>query len=384
MDINDFGAQLKKNGIWSGSGVPCSYFKPLVNYMGSDKELDYLPAASEGEAIAIAAGMVAAGKPAFALMQNSGLGNAVNPITSMLYIYDMPVAMLVPHRGQPDGQPDEPQHKRMGEITKELIELCGVRAHYLREDTFDGELAACQADGVPVGWVCQKGTLTGGPKAAAIEFRFESSSFSLPEQRLFSADVTREDALRSILPLIDPSKSGAPAVISTTGKLSRELYELDDREHDKSNRFYMVGAMGCAGGLALGVARGQSGKVLCLDGDGALLMKLGTLATVGHTKQKNFHHLVIDNAAHESTGGQPTASPSMDTAAAALACGYRKATTVCTTEELSSTLAEHLSEDGPTLIRMIVKTGSRADLGRPKLKPRDAYLRFSRWLKDRG
>lgn len=380
MDISDFGNILKEHGIRSGSGVPCSYFKPLVNYMGADPELDYLGAASEGEAVAIAAGMVSAGKPAFALMQNSGLGNAVNPITSMLEIYQIPVVLLVSHRGQPDGAPDEPQHKRMGMITKELIELCGIEGRYLREDSFESELKDVLARGVPAGWVCQKGTLSGGPKAPPISFTLETGRSSQKgEAGKYSPEVTREEALRAILPLINDATERV-ATVSTTGKLSRELYELDDQDHSKAGRFYMVGSMGCAAGFALGVARGYGKKVVCLDGDGALLMKLGTLATATLSGQKNFHHVVIDNGAHESTGGQPTASPCMDTAAVALACGYKRADTACSVDAFRQTLEQHLSTEGPTLLRMLVKTGSREDLGRPKLEPRDAYLRFRDFL----
>ena len=377
MDISDFGSILKNRGICSGSGVPCSYFKPLVNYMGADPELDYLGAASEGEAVAIAAGMVSAGKPAFALMQNSGLGNAVNPITSMLEIYQIPVVLLVSHRGQPDGEPDEPQHKRMGMITKELIELCGIEGHYLREDSFETELGDMLERGVPAGWVCQKGTLTGGPKAPPISFAIETNKTGERQAGKYTPEVTREETLRSVLPLIN---DGGVATVSTTGKLSRELYELDDRDHSKAGRFYMVGSMGCAAGFALGVARGYDKPVVCLDGDGALLMKLGTLATATLSEQKNFHHVVIDNGAHESTGGQPTASPHIDTAAVARACGYKVADTACSIDDFRQKFKAHLLTDGPTLLRMLVKTGSREDLGRPKLTPRDAYLRFREFL----
>src|SRR5687768_11296791 len=136
MDISKFGSVLKGRGIRHGSGVPCSYFTSLVNYMEADAELDYMPATSEGEAVAIAAGLVTGGKPAFALMQNSGLGNAVNPITSMLYIYQMPVVLLISHRGEP-GKPDEPQHELMGQITEQLSQLCGLRTHVFDPERFE-------------------------------------------------------------------------------------------------------------------------------------------------------------------------------------------------------------------------------------------------------
>ncbi len=377
MDISAFGNVLKEYGIRSGSGVPCSFFTPLVNYMGSDPGLDYLPATSEGEAVSIAAGMVTAGKPAFALMQNSGLGNAVNPITSMLYIYKMPVVLLVSHRGEP-GKPDEPQHERMGVITDELITLCGIEGYVFSDAKFENELRDVLARSVPAGWVVRKGTMTGGGEAKPITFEAETGSITLPKKQRFVPQIDRFEALKLIAPVLNAHQ---PAVIGTTGKLSRELYELDDMDHSKANRFYMVGSMGCASGFGLGVARAQpKRKVVVMDGDGALLMKMGTLATIGAAKAKNVHHVVIDNAAHDSTGGQPTASPSIDSATVALACGYRRADTVSDPTQIAKLLEAHLNEDGPTFLRVVVKTGGKSELGRPKLAPIDAYARFRDWL----
>ena len=170
-------------------------------------------------------------------------------------------------------------------------------------------------------------------------------------------------------------------MVSTTGKLSRELCELDDRDHSRRNRFYMVGSMGCAAGFGLGVARAQPQRpVIVLDGDGALLMKLGSLATTGALAPRNYHHIVFDNGAHESTGGQPTPSPAVDFALAALACGYRHAETVSDPAALPGVLQRQLEQDGPTLLRVLITTGSRKDLGRPTLKPRDGFLRFCAFL----
>ncbi len=173
----------------------------------------------------------------------------------------------------------------------------------------------------------------------------------------------------------------ALAVVSTTGKTSRELYELDDQDHSKTNRFYMVGSMGCAAGFGLGVSRGQAGRrVVVIDGDGSLLMKLGSLATIGHVAPLNLHHLVLDNGAHDSTGGQPTASPTVDLATVALACGYRYAETVEDGEQLVEALERHLRMAGPTLLRMLIRTGARKDLGRPKLAPQAVWTRFAHFL----
>jgi phosphonopyruvate decarboxylase len=388
MQIETFGDILKRNGIRHGAGVPCSFFTPLVNYMTVDPGLDYVSATSEGEAVAIAAGLTTAGKPAFALMQNSGLGNAVNPITSMLYIYQMPVVLLISHRGEP-GKPDEPQHVLMGQITEQLAELCGLRTHVLDPERFESTLTGAQRDAVPVAYVCRKDTLLGGPKAPALSLRVRSGARAPDNQGEFTPSLTREQALSVLLPRLnqglEPGGAGEQpaAVIATTGKLSRELHELDDRDFSKRNRFYMVGSMGCAAGFALGIARAQpERRVVALDGDGALLMKLGSLATAGSLAPTGYHHVVFDNGAHDSTGGQPTPSPAVDFALAALACGYRHAETVSEPDALRDAFARQLAKPGPSLLRVLIKTGSRKDLGRPRLSPRDGYVRFKAFLAD--
>jgi phosphonopyruvate decarboxylase len=384
MQIESFGEVLKRNGIRHGAGVPCSFFTPLVNYMTVDPGLDYVSATSEGEAVAIAAGMTTAGTPAFALMQNSGLGNAVNPITSMLYIYQMPVVLLISHRGEP-GKPDEPQHVLMGKITEQLAELCGLRTHVLDPERFESALTTAQRDSVPVAFICRKDTLSGGPKAPKLSVRVKTGGRAPDNDGEFEPSMTREQALSVILPQLnrglDGSGAEAAAVVATTGKLSRELHELDDRDFTKRNRFYMVGSMGCAAGFALGVARAQPKRpVITLDGDGALLMKLGSLATIGALGASNYHHVVFDNGAHDSTGGQPTPSPAVDFALAALACGYRRAETVGSADALRDALGRQLEQPGPTLLRVMITVGARKDLGRPKLSPRDGYLRFRAFL----
>jgi len=380
MQIDAFGATLAKYGIRHGSGVPCSYFTSLVNYMEADTGLDYLGATSEGEAVAIAAGLVTAGKPAFALMQNSGLGNAVNPITSMLYIYQMPVTLLVSHRGEPGGKPDEPQHELMGQITVELSKLCGIDTHVMSDDNLDATLADAQKRQVPAAWVVREGVIKGGPKAKPLAQGLTIGGYAPQPRKTHNPILTREKALELTLPFMNAAIQ--PAVVATTGKLSRELFELDDREHDKANRFYMVGSMGCAAGFGLGIARAQPSRpVLVLDGDGALLMKLGSLATVGDSKAKNFHHVVFDNGAHDTTGGQRTCSMGVDFAMMAQAAGYTRADTVSDPAEYQAVLAEHMQTSGPTFLRLLIAQGSRADLGRPTITPRAVYQRFSQFLR---
>lgn len=381
MQIEAFVEILKEQGVRSGAGVPCSYFKPLVNQMEADPELDYLAAASEGEAVSISAGLWTAGRPAFTLMQNSGLGNAINPVTSLLYIYQIPSLLLVSQRGEP-GRPDEPQHELMGRITEELARLVELRTRVLDPETFAADLRATLDAGGPGAFICRKGALEGGPRATPAPMNLTLGG---PARRVgvvpFRARASREEALAALLHLLNRGGHTAPAVISTTGKLSRELYELDDRDHQRRNRFYMVGSMGCAAGFGLGVARARpERRVVVLDGDGAILMKLGTLATVGHLAPKNLHHVVMDNGAYDSTGGQPTVSPGVDLAAVALACGYRDAATVDQPDAAAETLKRQLAAGGPTLLRVLVKPGARKDLGRPRLAPRDGWRRFSSFL----
>jgi phosphonopyruvate decarboxylase len=386
MQIEDFGTILKQNGVQHGAGVPCSFFTPLVNYMTVDPGLDYVSATSEGEAVAIAAGLTTAGKPAFALMQNSGLGNAVNPITSMLYIYKMPVVLLVSHRGEP-GKPDEPQHELMGQITEELSKLCGLRTHVFDPERFESSLQEIKRDSLPTAFIVRKGRLEGGPKAPPISIRVNTRGRMPDNEGSFAPVLTREQALAVLAPLLNSGLDGnnAAAVVATTGKLSRELWELDDRDDSKANRFYMVGSMGCAAGFGLGIARAQPQRpVVVLDGDGALLMKLGSLATIGALAPHNLHHIVLDNGAHESTGGQPTPSPAVDFALMAIAAGYKHAATVSDPKELLATAERQLSVDGPTLLRVMITTGARDNLGRPKLSPRDNYLRFAAFLNEKS
>ena len=304
-------------------------------------------------------------------------------IRDRLYIYQMPVALFVSHRGEPGGKPDEPQHELMGQITEELSRLCGIDTHVLSDLNLEPTLADTLKRQVPAAWIVREGTIKGGPKAKPLKLEVETSAITLPPRRTLRPVMTREGALNALLPILNAGgdRSKMPAVVSTTGKLSRELFELDDKAHDKPNRFYMVGSMGCAAGFGLGIARAKPArKVLVLDGDGALLMKMGTLATIGDRKQANLHHVVFDNGAHDTTGGQRTASPSVDFATIALASGYKKADTVADEREMVATVKDHLGSEGPTFLRVLVQPGARADLGRPSITPKEVYARFNAFL----
>jgi phosphonopyruvate decarboxylase len=378
MEIEDFGAVLEHHGVIRGAGVPCSYFGPLFHYIATRSQFQYVSAANEGEAVAIACGMTAAGVRAFVLMQNSGLGNAVNPITSLVVPYGIPLTLFISHRGQP-GLFDEPQHERMGAITEDLVRLCGLRCHVFAPDTFYRDLCAALDARAPTAWILRKGALRGesNVSASSVELMRRGTPHI---RRPHRGRMTREDALTHLLPLLAEDATDAPAVIATTGMLSRELFELDDCDHSRRNRFYMVGSMGCAASFGLGVALTCPRRVIVLDGDGALLMRMGTLATIGALAPRALHHVVLDNGAHDTTGGQATSSPWVDFEAVAAACGYRHTATVSESAEMVDRVAAHLSSDGPTFVRIAITPGHRADVGRPTLKPRTNWERFASWL----
>lgn len=376
MDVQAFGKILGDYRLTSGSGVPCSLFGGLFHFMDDDPRFRYVPAVSEGDAIAIAAGFALTGSRAFALMQNSGLGNAVNPITSLIVPYGVPITLFVSHRGEP-GIRDEPQHERMGAITEELIRLCGLELHRLEAVDFAQSLGDSLTRQAAAAWLISAGALVGGRRLQGPPLQVGPRSI---ERSIAPhvATVTRRQALAALLPLLNGQR--APAVVSATGLLSRELFELDDADHRRVNRLYMVGSMGCAAAIGLGVASAAARRVLVLDGDGAALMRLGSLATVGARSPVNFHHIVFDNGAHDTTGGQPTSSPSVDFQALASACGYRRTATVSSVDELTSTVDDHLDSNGPTFLRMLITTGPDKGVGRPTLSPAANWARMQTWI----
>ena len=358
------------------TGVPCSFLTPLINGVLSDRELAYVGAASEGEAVAIAAGAWLAGRRTVVMCQNSGLGNAVNPLTSLNHPFRIPTLFVTTWRGQP-GLKDEPQHELMGEITHDLLRL--MRLPVVEDvspdaaalgPAFDRALGAMEETGLPAAWVLPKGVVEDTPldpaplppRPAGRRARHEAGG----------PRPSREAALGRVLELVDDRT----AVVATTGKCGRELFTL----HDRDQHLYQVGSMGGASGMALGVALNTGKPVLVLDGDGAALMKLGALATIGAYAPHNLIHLVLDNGVHDSTGGQATVSASVDFAGVALACGYAYAASADDLDGLACAWAEAKAAGGPALVHLRIAPGSMAVLGRPTVKPVDVARRFKAFL----
>ena len=371
----DFIDAARERGFDFYTGVPCSFLTPLINGVLSDRSLRYVGAASEGEATAIAAGAWLAGRRTVVMCQNSGLGNAVNPLTSLNHPFRIPTLFVTTWRGQP-GIKDEPQHELMGRITHDLLRLMRLPVDDVPSEpaalgpAFDRAVAAMDETGLPAAWVLAKGTVADtdldqaslAPRPPGRRDRFDTGAVR----------PSREAALTRVLELVDDRT----AVVATTGKCGRELFTLADREQ----HLYQVGSMGGASGMALGVALNTDKRVLVLDGDGAALMKLGSLATIGAYAPKNLLHLVLDNGVHDSTGGQATVSRSVDFAAVATACGYRYAATADGLDGLAQAWAEAQEAGGPALIHLRIAPGSMAVLGRPTVGPPEVARRFKAFL----
>ena len=362
------------------AGVPCSFLTPFINYVIQSPDLDYIGAASEGEALGIAAGAHLAGRRTVVICQNSGLGNAVNPLTSLNFTFRIPTLFITTHRGEP-GIGDEPQHELMGQITGDLLSTMRIPWEVFPDQAEAVAPALARADasmnesGRPYAFVMKKGTV--GPYSLEPRLDRLAPPPGNPTGAFERAPVDRMSRIEAIKVVRDVAGEEA-ALIGTTGKIGRELYASGDR----ANQLYVIGSMGCASGIALGVHLGGGGRrpVVVLDGDGAALMKMGTLATIGYYAPSPFVHVIIDNEAHESTGGQATVSSGTDFATVAAGCRYRNAWRVDSPEALAAAVSEAMRLEGPNLVHVKVAAGSAPDLGRPGLPPTEVKDRFMAWL----
>lgn len=381
IEATDFINSALNYGFNFWTGVPCSFIKPLINTVISDSNVKYTAASSEGEAIGIAAGAHLAGCKTVVMFQNSGLGNAVNPLTSLNYPFRIPTLLIVTHRGEP-GLKDEPQHELMGQVTKELLDVLRIPWRQFPTSTDEIDDVIRQADGymkseqLPFALIMSKGSVNG----RSIEPMSQTNELIKSEligtfKQYPQKNLTRFQATKEII----ENLSGNEAIIATTGKIGRELYTLGHR----NNQLYMVGSMGCASGMGLGFHIGSDGKkVVVIDGDGAVLMKMGTLATIGNYAPENLTHIVLDNEAHESTGGQATVSSTADLALVACACEYRNVWRVDTLEDLAVAVGKSRELVGPNFIHVKVALESDPNLGRPNLSPVEIKNRFIGWVKN--
>lgn len=365
----------KDKGFGFYTGVPCSYLKSFINAVIDSPELHYVGAANEGDAVAIASGVQLAGKRAVAMFQNSGFGNAVNPLTSLNQTLKIPILFIVTWRGQPDGAPDEPQHKLMGAITPQLLELMEIPWEYFPteiaeiEPVLERAIASMDRSGTPYALVMKKGSVESCELSSKLPLKPLKVQYSASQD--CPATCSRREMLETIQTAVEPET----AILATTGYTGRELYALGDRP----NRLYMVGSMGCVSSLGLGIALAKPQQpVTVVDGDGAALMRLGALATIGYERPSNLLHILLDNQCHESTGGQSTVSSSIDWGAIAAACGYEQISKASTREDLKTAIA---SASGKlTFVRVKIAPGIPAKLPRPKIKPHEVARRLQQFL----
>ena len=377
IEAEQFVHAAQARGFDLYAGVPCSYLKPFINYVIDADDLQYVGAANEGDAVAIAAGAELGGRRSVVMLQNSGLGNTVNPLTSLTYTFRIPVLVIVTLRGEPGGAPDEPQHELMGQITTGMLEQMGVPWSWFPdeadaiESVLDQVDAHMNAEHRPYALVMRKGSVA----PHALKARPKARELAAQGVARPSASASRTEMLRAAQSVI----GAGDIVVATTGYTGRELYALDDR----ANQIYMVGSMGCAVSFGLGIALAQPGrKVIVLDGDGAALMRLGAQSIVGYEQPANLVHVLLDNAIHESTGGQATVARSVNFCAIAAASGYNNVVSLAQPQSVAEAVSDVRS--GPTFIHVPVLPGVPESLPRPTVTPAEVAARLRTKLQERN
>ena len=369
LSTEQFGADLRRRGYDFFAGVPCSFLKSLINYANNTGR--YVAAANEGDAVAVAAGAYLGGRKSVVLMQNSGLTNATSPLTSLNAVFRIPVLGFVSLRGEP-GVADEPQHQLMGRITTRMLELMEIRWEYLSPDPAEAAEQLARADAATERdetffFVVRKDTFDAVPLTGRLpepagrqEVRLRSRADAAPR---------RADALQTIV-----SHTGEDTLrLATTGFTGRELCTIADSERN----LYQVGSMGCVGSLGLGLALARGDRdVVVIDGDGALLMRLGSLAVTARHRPRNLLHIVLDNESYESTGGQSTVAGNVDFAGLAAAAGFERAVHVHDLGELAEALSTWKRDKGLTFVCLRIAVGAPREIARPGLTPPEVKARF--------
>lgn len=363
INVKDFFECLKENNVNCFCGVPDSLLKDFCAYVTDNAtNKEHTITANEGNAIALASGhYLATGNPAVVYMQNSGIGNCVNPLLSLNdeEVYNIPLLMLIGWRGEP-GKKDEPQHIKQGKVTDKLLEAMGIKYTVLPQDfeeakpLINGAFKYMKETKCPCAFIIQKGT-------------FEKYSLINKKQSDFT--IKREEAIETVIKQL----SFSDVIVSTTGHISREVYETRVKLNQSHKQdFLTVGSMGHSSSIALGIALEKTDRnVYCFDGDGALLMHTGSIIVNASKHLSNFKHIIFNNEAHDSVGSQPTTINISNVAELAFNAGYKKSYSVSTRKELKKVLPEFINDDCTSLLEIKVKCGARDDLGRPKEKPQE-------------
>jgi len=368
----DFYKTLKERGLDFYTGVPDSLLKDFCAYVSDHSPPEnHIITANEGSAVGVATGYhLATKKYPIVYMQNSGFGNAVNPLLSLAdpKVYSIPMLLLIGWRGEP-GKKDEPQHLVQGKIMSSL--LADMNIHFeILPDFLEGAIEAIDT-------AVHHMENRPGPYAFLVK-RQCFTKYKMKNVEPNAYHLTREEILRLVLDHVGPWD----VLVGTTGFLSRELYEIrEERKQDHKREFLTVGSMGHASAIALGIAHTKrSRQVVCLDGDGAMLMHMGTMATIGTMRVGNLKHVLINNGSHDSVGGQPTRAFQLDFTAMARGAGYQWAKVVSTPDEVKAGMTELLAVEGPALLEIRSNKGARKNLGRPKKTPLENKVEFMRFL----
>jgi len=375
LDCKSFYEDVHNAGFDFYAGVPDSLLKDFCAYV-----TDHTPAernvitANEGSAVALAAGYyLATGKPGVVYLQNSGLGNTINPLTSLTdeAVYGIPMMLIIGWRGEP-GKKDEPQHNKMGSISREMLDAAGVEWQELPQEPEAARAAIAQA----------RKRLTERPAPfACLERAGTFAKYSLVNKSPTPYGMSREEAIGLIIEHLPKSAR----IIATTGMPSRELYEHREQRGERHDTdFLTVGSMGHSSQIALGIALQDKSKAIwCLDGDGAVLMHMGGLASIGTSGCTQYKHICLNNGAHDSVGGQPTVAFQVDLSKVASACGYPAVFVASSADELREVFPRFEAASGPAFLEVRVKIGHRDNLGRPKMSPAELKGVFMTALAER-
>lgn len=380
IEAQDFIEAARKYGFQRYCGVPCSFLTPFINYVIDDNSLDYVSSANEGDALATAAGAVIGGQRSVVMMQNSGLGNAVSPLTSLAWVFRIPMLVITTHRGEP-GLKDEPQHELMGQITDKMLDTMRVPWEIFPKSTVEIEpclkraMSWMETNHRPYALIMHKGSVD---KHALGSSALPGRGQQRCEEKTLYRDgesVSRNEILQRIIGMTPTDRY---VIIATTGYTGRELFAINDRD----NQLYMVGSMGCASSLGLGLALARPDlKVVIIDGDGAALMRMGNFSTIGTYAGNNLIHILLDNGVHDSTGGQATVSPNVHFARIAAACGYSLSYEGNDPDILDDLFSAITT--GPRFAHLKIKPGTIDNLPRPDDTPERVLNRLMQHIGSR-
>ena len=369
--------ELNKYGYNFFTGVPCSYLTSVINGVINSKKIKYVGGTSEGEAVGVATGAWLAGKKSVVMIQNSGLGNTINPLTSLNYPFKIPLLLIATWRGDPEIK-DEPQHKLIGEKIRKILNTIKIKNDIFPKDEKNLKKIlkklnqTINRDSLPYCLIMKKDSIK--------QEKLKQKKFLLKKRgkKIILKKNKSYPSRYEILKIIVKNLRKDFGVIATTGKTGRELFTINDNEQF----FYQVGSMGCASAIGLGIALNNKKKIIVIDGDGAMLMKMGNLTTIGSNQPNNLIHILLDNNVHDSTGQQLTNASTVDFSNIAINCGYKESYSIDNVTDFSKVIKKKLRNlFGPIFIHIKIQKGSIKNLGRPTIHPKDVAIRFKNFLK---